>query len=142
MPSEYDAETRERVVRLFHERREAAPTESFLASFRRVRELNGIPGDTMRGWVTKAQIEAGERPGTSSSERGEIRRLKPENAELRRANEILKTASAFCGSGARPPYPVIVAYIDVYKIQFGAWAELPRALPAWSADRPEHLLRP
>ncbi len=95
MPSKYDAETKERVVRLFHERREDAPTESFLASFRRVRELTGIPVDTMRGWVTRAQIDAGERPGTSSSEREEIRRLKRENAELRRANEILKTASAF-----------------------------------------------
>jgi len=49
----------------------------------------------MLGWVTKAQIDAGERPGTTSSEREEIRRLKRENAELRRANEILKTASAF-----------------------------------------------
>jgi len=95
MPSKYDSETKERVVRLFLERREAAPGESFLASFRRVRELTGIPVDTMRGWVTRAQIDAGERPGTTSSEREEIKRLKRENAELRRANEILKTASAF-----------------------------------------------
>jgi len=95
MPSKYDSETKERVVRLFHERREQAPVESFLASFRRVRELTGIPVDTMRGWVTRAQIDAGERPGTSSTEREEIRRLKRENSELRRANEILKTASAF-----------------------------------------------
>jgi len=59
-------------------RREQTPSESFLASFRRVRELTGIriPIDTMRGWVTKAQIDAGERPGASSSEREEIRRLK------------------------------------------------------------------
>jgi transposase-like protein len=95
MPSKYDSETKERVVRLFLERREQAPTESFLASFRRVRELTGIPVDTMRGWVTRAQIDAGERPGTTTAERDEIRRLKRENAELRRANEILKTASAF-----------------------------------------------
>jgi len=95
MPSKYDSETKERVVRLFLERREQTPTESFLASFRRVRELTGIPIDTMRGWVTKAQVDAGERPGTTTAERDEIRRLKRENAELRRANEILKTASAF-----------------------------------------------
>jgi transposase-like protein len=85
MPSKYDVETKERVVRLFLERREQAPTES----------LTGIPVDTMRGWVTKAQVDAGERPGTSTAERDELRRLKRENAELRRANEILKTASAF-----------------------------------------------
>lgn len=54
MPSKYDSETEERVVRLFLGRREQAPTESSLASFRRVRELTGIAVDTMRGWVTKA----------------------------------------------------------------------------------------
>jgi len=95
MPSKYDAETKERVVRSFHEWREQASTESFLASFRRVRELTGIPIDTMPGWVTRAQIDAGERPGTTSADRDEPKRLKRENAELRRANEILKTASAF-----------------------------------------------
>lgn len=92
---QYDSETKELVVGLFLERREQTPNESFLASFRRVRELTGIPIDTMRTWVTKAQVDAGERPGTTSADHDEILRLKPENAELRRANEILKTASAF-----------------------------------------------
>ncbi|HRN30493.1 MAG TPA: hypothetical protein PK890_12445 [Terrimesophilobacter sp.] len=82
-------------MRLFLERREQTPTESFLASFRRVRELTGIPVDTMRGWVTKAQVDAGERSGTTTADRDEIRRLKRENAELRRANEIVKPTSAF-----------------------------------------------
>lgn len=85
--------TKERVVRLLLERRAQAPAESFLASFRRVRELTGIPVDTMGGWVTKARVDAGERPGASSSEGEEIGRLTRENAELRRANEILKAAA-------------------------------------------------
>lgn len=49
----------------------------------------------MLRWRRKAQIDAGERPGTISCEHVEIRKLKRENAELRRANEILKSASAF-----------------------------------------------
>lgn len=55
----------------------------------------GIAPETLRRWHVAAQVDAGERPGITSSEREGIRRLKRENAELRRANEILRTASAF-----------------------------------------------
>jgi transposase len=51
--------------------------------------------ETLRKWVRQAEVDAGQRPGTSSEESAEIKRLKRENAELRRANEILKAASAF-----------------------------------------------
>jgi transposase len=51
--------------------------------------------ETLRKWVRRTQVDAGERPGVTSEEEAEIRRLKRENAELRRANEILKSASAF-----------------------------------------------
>ncbi|MDA8063278.1 MAG: hypothetical protein M0T80_12770 [Actinomycetota bacterium] len=51
--------------------------------------------DTLRGWVERAEIDAGARPGVTTEEISEIVRLKKENAELRRANEILETASAF-----------------------------------------------
>jgi transposase len=51
--------------------------------------------ETVRKWVRQAEIDAGQRPGTTSEESAELRRLKRENAELRRANEILKAASAF-----------------------------------------------
>jgi len=46
-------------------------------------------------WVRQAEADAGQRPGTTSEESAELKRLKRENAELRRANEILKAASAF-----------------------------------------------
>ncbi|WNM30238.1 hypothetical protein RKE30_07380 [Streptomyces sp. Li-HN-5-11] len=49
----------------------------------------------MRTWVRKAEVDAGQRPGVTSDEAAEIMRLKAGNAELLRANEILKAASAF-----------------------------------------------
>ena len=58
-------------------------------------DLTGIPVDTMRGWVDRARIDAGDKPGLTTTEREEIKALKKEVAELKRANEILKTASAF-----------------------------------------------
>jgi len=80
---------------LFEERRTEAPAESRSASYRRVHELTGIPIDTMRGWVDRARVDGGEKPGLTTSEREEIRALRRELAEVKRANEILKTASAF-----------------------------------------------
>jgi transposase len=46
-------------------------------------------------WVRQAEVDAGQRPGATSEESAEVKRLRRENAELRRANEILKAASAF-----------------------------------------------
>lgn len=91
----YDQETKDRVIRMFMERREEAPEESQAASYRRLNDLTGIPVDTMRGWVARAQIDAGQKPGLTTAEREEIKTLRKEVAELKRANEILKTASAF-----------------------------------------------
>ncbi len=91
----YDQETKDRVIRMFMERREEAPDESRSASYRRVHDLTGIPIDTMRGWVDRSRIDAGDKPGLTTAEREEIKALKKEVAELKRANEILKTASAF-----------------------------------------------
>lgn len=95
MRTKYDQETKDRLIRMFYERREEAPEESMRASYRRLLELTGIPIDTMRGWVDRARVDAREKPGVTSAEREEIRALRKEVAELKRANEILKTASAF-----------------------------------------------
>ena len=55
----------------------------------------GINPETLRNWVTQAEIDEGHRPGTTTDEAARIAELERENRELRRANEILKTASAF-----------------------------------------------
>ena len=49
---------------------------------------------TMRNWIERSEIDDGTRPGVTSSDAAEVNALRRENAELRRANEILKTASA------------------------------------------------
>jgi transposase len=60
-----------------------------------VAEKLGIgSAETLRKWVRRAEIDAGQRPGLTSEEHAEIKRLKRENAELRRANEILKAAAS------------------------------------------------
>ena len=94
-PRKYDQETRDRAVRMFQERRRDVPEESAIQARRRVGELLDIKPDTLRGWIERVEIDAGERPGIPSSVDARIKQLERENAELRRANEILKTASAF-----------------------------------------------
>jgi len=59
----------------------------------------GIKADTLRGWARRAQVDRGMRPGTASAEAARIRVLERENAELRRVNAILRTASAFFAAG-------------------------------------------
>lgn len=61
----------------------------------RVGKQLGINPETLRNWVNQAEIDGGRRPGTTSEEAARIAALERENRELRRANEILKTASAF-----------------------------------------------
>jgi transposase len=62
---------------------------------RRVGEQLGINPETLRNWVNQAEIDAGDRAGASTAETRRLAELERENLELRRANEILRTASAF-----------------------------------------------
>jgi transposase len=94
-PRKYDQETRDRAVRMYEERRRGFPGESALQSRKRVGELLDVRPETLRGWVERAEIDGGQRPGISSATEARIKELEREVAELRRANEILKTASAF-----------------------------------------------
>ena len=93
-PRRYDEETRARAVRMYRDRLRDRD-ESKLEARRQVGTLLDINPATLRGWVERDEVEAGARPGVTSSEAAEITALRRENAELRRANEILKTASAF-----------------------------------------------
>ena len=92
--SQYPQELRQRAVRMVAEVRPNYETE--YAAIKAVAAKLGIgTAETLRKWIRQAEIDAGERPGVSSEESAELRWLRRENAELRRANEILKAASAF-----------------------------------------------
>ena len=90
----YPRELRERAVRMVAEVQGDYPSQ--WAAIGAVASKLGIgSAETLRKWLRRAEIDAGQRPGISSEEHAEIKRLKKENTELRRANEILKAASSF-----------------------------------------------
>ena len=93
-PSKYPTELRERAVRMAMESRQDYPHEA--AAIRAVAAKLGITStESLRKWIRQAEIDGGVRPGKTSEEIAEIKSLKKEVAELRRADEILKAASAF-----------------------------------------------
>jgi transposase len=89
----YPAEVRERAVRLVLEHR--GEYESEWAAITSIAEKCGMTAETLRKWVRQTEIDGGRRPGISTEEALRIKELERENKELRRANEILKAASAF-----------------------------------------------
>ena len=95
-PRKYDDETRARAVRMYADRlRESG--DSQLAARRHVGQLLDINPATMRNWIERERPVGGA-PDTGGVDVEEVKRLRRENAELRRANDILKTASAFFAS--------------------------------------------
>jgi transposase len=92
-PRKYPDELRERATRLAVEARRDPATRT--GALKRIGEQLGINAETLRNWVIQAEIDEGDRPGTTTEEARRIAELEREVRELRRANEILKTASAF-----------------------------------------------
>lgn len=89
----YPAELRERSVRMVQEhRREYASDHQALTS---IAGKLGMHPETLKNWVRRAEVDAGQRPGLTTDERERLRVLERENRELKRAVEILKAASAF-----------------------------------------------
>src|SRR5437588_2781933 len=95
-PRVYPDEFRERAVRLLREWREARGVEE--GGLRAVCKQLNLNPETLRRWYIEAETEAGGQPGPTKAERSRIVDLERENRELRRANEILKTAAAFFGA--------------------------------------------
>jgi transposase len=96
-PSRYPQELRERAVRMVAEVR--PEYDSQWAAICAVAGKLGIgSAETLRTWVRRDEVDSGRVPGVTSGQSEELKRLKRENAELRRANEILKAAAAFFGA--------------------------------------------
>ena len=92
-PGRYPGEMRDRAVRMVFEAE--AHSGSQWAAIRWVAEKLGPTAETVRKWVRRVEIDEGHRAGLISDERERLKALERENRELHRANEILKTASAF-----------------------------------------------
>ena len=102
-PPSYLPEMRERAVRMVVETKSEYPSE-FTAIVSVARKLGIGSPETLRKWVRRAEIDTGARPGVTSAESDQVKALKKENAELRRANEILKSASAFFAAELDRPH--------------------------------------
>lgn len=92
----YPPELRERAVRMVLET-SSERGERFGAVTRVAGQL-GIGAESLRTWVHQAEVDGGRRTGLTTEERARMKELERENRELRRANEILKSAAAFFGA--------------------------------------------
>lgn len=91
--NKFSPEVRERAVRMVQEHRGEYP--SLWAAIESIAPQIGCVPQTLNDWVKKAEVDSGQRPGTTTSDAQRIKELEREVKELRRANDILKTASAF-----------------------------------------------
>ena len=104
MPKQYPTELRQRAVRLVVEQRDQYQSE--YDAIRSIAAKLGVTTpETLRKWVRQAEIDSGRRAGVSSEESAELRKLRAEVKELRRANEILKAASVFFAAELDRPTP-------------------------------------
>jgi transposase len=92
-PSNFSPEVRERAVRMVFEHGDQY--DSQWAAIRSIASKIGCAPESLRRWVAQAERDLGKRPGLSTDERQRLKELERENFELRRANEILRKASAF-----------------------------------------------
>lgn len=92
-PSKYSPELRDRAVRMVQEHAHEYPSQ--WAAIRSVAEKLDCTTEGLRRWVRQAERDQGRRPGVSTSERARVKELERENRELKRANDILRKASAF-----------------------------------------------
>lgn len=92
----YPSELKERAVRMVLDLQRTDPQDKSVIS--RVARQLGVGDESLRTWVKRAEIEEGKRPGLTEQERSELKELRKEVKELRRANDILQAAASFFGA--------------------------------------------
>ena len=140
-PRKYPEELRERAIRLVIEAREQDPRLSLNAAVKRIGPRVGVNADTLRGWCKQADIDAGRRPGTTTSEAAGAHGVAPggQGAQARERDPV--GGVEFLRAGARPATALVVAFIDTHKDRFGVEPICRGAARAGLWDRPVHLLR-
>ena len=92
-PTKYSPEVRERAVRMVREHGPEHPSQ--WAAIQAIAPKLGCTTETLRRWVRQAERDSGQRAGLTTDEKQRLKDLERENRELKRANEILRKASAF-----------------------------------------------
>ncbi len=92
----YPPELKERAVKMVQEIRAQYPLDKTVIS--RVARQLGVGDESLRSWVKQAEVDTGKRLGLSTEEQEELKRLRKENFELRRSNDILQAAATFFGA--------------------------------------------
>lgn len=93
MNQKFSPEMRERALRMLDEAKPEHP--NLMAAVRRVAGLLGMSPETLRVWHRRREVDAGQGPGVPTDVAEENKRLLRENAELKKANEVLRAASVF-----------------------------------------------
>src|ERR1700712_1377439 len=106
----YSPEDKARAVRLVRQLRKELGTSH--GTVQRVADQIGCGVESLRTWVKQADIDEGVEPGVTTAETRQIRELEQASRELRRANDLLKRASAFFTGALDPRNPLIVAFVD------------------------------
>lgn len=105
-PSSYPRELRKRAVRMVAEVRGEDPNQS--AALKAVAQMPGIvSAETLRNWVKQDKVGSGRLPGATTEESAQLKALKKENAELKRANDILKAAASFFAAEPDRPHTLV-----------------------------------
>src|SRR5215207_6699054 len=133
MPKQFPVEFRQRALRLVAEARQQEQYETEWAAIQAVASRLGVNSETLRKWQRRSEIDAGTRPGVTTEEQAEIRRLKKENAELRRANEILRAWRRRFSRLNSTAGTAMIRYIDERKDRFGVRGSAVCWVGSWNA---------
>src|SRR3954470_21454674 len=100
MPSKIDPAVKERALRMIADHRQDYPSDTALAEA--LASKLGVGRETVRRWLVQADVNAGARPGATSEEQDEIKKLKAENRRLKEDLEILRAATVFLAGELDP----------------------------------------
>ncbi|MEW5425276.1 IS3 family transposase [Amorphus sp. 3PC139-8] len=137
--NKFSPEVRDRAVRLVLEHSHEHPSrwQAILSISAKI----GCSAHSLNEWLKRAEVDAGRRAGVPTDMAAKLKALERENRELRQANEILRKASAYFGTGgARPPVEDMIAFVDDHRGVYGV-EPICRVLPIAPSTYHAHVAR-